>query len=68
MEGTQHGPSLRPSGPGRRRGHAENRPLGQDRKEQRLARIRIHTVGVGAHDKNFMKSLAEDHGGTYIAQ
>ncbi len=34
----------------------------------KAARIRIHTVGVGDHDAELLKALAENTGGTYVAR
>ena len=32
----------------------------------KVARIRIHTVGVGDHDEELLKGLADETGGTYV--
>jgi len=32
----------------------------------KLRKIIIHTVGVGAHNVNFMKALAHENGGKYV--
>jgi hypothetical protein len=34
----------------------------------RTRRIRIHTVGVGDHDREFLKALAEQTGGEYVSR
>ena len=36
------------------------------RKMNSFRRIVIHCIGIGGHDREFMKGLAEDNGGKYV--
>jgi len=43
--------------------------LAEVRKRNRLGKVRIHTVGIGKeHNADFMRRLAEENGGTYVAK
>jgi hypothetical protein len=41
--------------------------LADIRVRNSLLGLRIHTIGVGAHDADFMAALANEHRGTYVA-
>lgn len=47
---------------------APDKILARVREWNKDRRIRVHAIGVGDHDKDLMKHLAEDNGGTYVAR
>jgi hypothetical protein len=34
----------------------------------KLGRVKIHTIGVGGHNRAFMRMLADENGGKYVAR
>jgi hypothetical protein len=58
-------------------GAPTNRDLSDDDTERilravrewnRIGRMRIHTIGLKGHDREFMRRLAQENGGTYISR
>ena len=45
-----------------------NQILDQVKEWNRTARVKIHAIGIGDHDKEFMAKLAKIGGGTYVAK